>query len=188
MTNLAFWGKHPPDSARYAAIVLFYACHALKLCDFLIDPDLVSCPFRSNQMLIKKEKEQPMPFINVKIVGPELEIKQTTAIQRGVTSLMAEVLNKQAELTAVLVEQVERGGWAIGGKVATYAAHVDATVSEGTNTPEQKARFIAAVNDLLREVLGAGLSAIAYVVVHDVPKDSWGYDGLTQEHRAKARA
>jgi 4-oxalocrotonate tautomerase len=129
-----------------------------------------------------------MPFINVKVVGPELDIGQTAAIQQGITSLMAEVLNKQAELTAVLVEQVVHGGWAIGGKVAGYAAHVDATVSEGTNTPEQKARFIAAVNALLRKVLGSGLSAIAYVVVHDVPKDSWGYDGLTQEHRAKARA
>jgi 4-oxalocrotonate tautomerase len=129
-----------------------------------------------------------MPFINVKVVGPELESNQTAALQQGITSLMAEVLNKQAELTAVLVEQVERGSWAIGGNVAGYAAHVDATVSEGTNTPEQKARFIAAVNALLRKVLGPGLSAIAYVVVHDVPKDSWGYDGLTQADRAKARA
>jgi 4-oxalocrotonate tautomerase len=133
-------------------------------------------------------KEESMPFINVKVVGPELEINQTAALQQGITSLMAEVLNKQAELTAVLVEQVARGSWAIGGNVAGYTAHVDATVSEGTNTPEQKARFIAAVNALLREVLGPALSAIAYVVVHDVPKDSWGYDGLTQEHRAKARA
>jgi 4-oxalocrotonate tautomerase len=125
-----------------------------------------------------------MPFINVKIVGPELEIEQIAGIQKGITSLMADVLDKRADLTAVLVEQVERGGWAIGGKVVKYAAHVDATVSGGTNTPEQKARFIAATNDLLRRILGAGLSPIAYVVIHDLPKDSWGYDGLTQAHRA----
>jgi 4-oxalocrotonate tautomerase len=128
-----------------------------------------------------------MPFINVKIVGPELETGQIVAIQRGVTSLMADVLHKQAELTAVLVEQVERQGWSIGGAAVDCAAHVDATVSEGTNTPEEKAKFIAEANALLRQVIGAKLSPITYVVVHDVAKNSWGYDGLTQEHRARVR-
>ncbi|HEV7815480.1 MAG TPA: tautomerase family protein [Janthinobacterium sp.] len=128
-----------------------------------------------------------MPFINVKIVGPQLEASQTAAIQQGMTSLMADILNKQAELTAVLLEQVASTAWAIGGQMVARAAHVDATVSEGSNTPEQKVRFIAAANDLLRQVLGSDLSAVTYVVIHDVPKDSWGYDGLTQEQRAKQR-
>ena len=34
----------------------------------------------------------------------------------------------------------------------------------------------------------AGLAVGApVVVIHDVPKDSWGYGGLTQEHRATQR-
>jgi 4-oxalocrotonate tautomerase len=29
---------------------------------------------------------------------------------------------------------------------------------------------------------------VTYVVIHDVPRDSWGYGGLTQADRAKALA
>jgi 4-oxalocrotonate tautomerase len=134
------------------------------------------------------EKESVMPFINVKVAGQPLEESQTTAIQHGITSLMAEVLNKKAPLTAVLVEQVPISGWTVGGAGVPRAAHVDATVSEGTNTSEQKARFIAQANALLRKVLGSDLPLVTYVVIHDVPQDSWGYGGLTQADRAKAPA
>ena len=127
-----------------------------------------------------------MPFINVKIAGPALAATQVAEIQRGITSLMAEVLQKDAALTAVLVEHVAASGWAIAGEAAARAAHVDATVSAGTNTPQQKSRFVADADALLRRVIGAALPLVTYVVVHDVPKDSWGYGGLTQAARAGA--
>ena len=126
-----------------------------------------------------------MPFINVKIAGPQLQPVQTAAIQQGITSLMATVLNKNAELTAVLVEQTALPGWTIGNRVPARAAHVDAIVSAHTNTPEQKAQFIDEANALLQRVLGAELPLVTYVVIHGVPQDSWGYGGLTQAHRAK---
>ena len=129
-----------------------------------------------------------MPFVNVKVAGVELEKAQTAKIQEGITSLMAEILNKKASLTAVLVEQAAIAGWTIGAEPVPSAAQVDAIVSTGTNTPEEKARFIAEASRLLHEVLGPDLPEVTYVVVHEVPQDSWGYGGLTQEHRAKARA
>jgi 4-oxalocrotonate tautomerase len=125
-----------------------------------------------------------MPFINVKVTGPQLHKAQIDSIQKGITSLMAEVLGKNAALTAVLVEQVASTGWSIGAQPVSRAAQVDAIVSAGTNTPEQKARFIADANRLLVDVLGPDLPLVTYVVIHDVPKDSWGYGGLTQAHRA----
>jgi 4-oxalocrotonate tautomerase len=67
----------------------------------------------------------------------------------------------------------------------TRAAQIDAIVSAGTNTPEQKTQFIAEANKLLKSVLGPDLSEVTYIVIHDVPKDSWGYNGLTQQSRAK---
>ena len=33
---------------------------------------------------------------------------------------------------------------------------------------------------------GPDLPEVSYVVIHEVPQDSWGYGGLTQQHRAKA--
>ncbi|AJK45935.1 tautomerase family protein [Burkholderia plantarii] len=129
-----------------------------------------------------------MPFIDVKVAGRPLEPQQVAHLQKGVTALMAEVLGKVGPLVGVLVEQVPLAAWSVGGEPVRRVAQVDAIVSAGTNTPEQKARFIAETAQLLRSVLGPELSEICYVVVHEVPKDSWGYDGLTQARRAQEAA
>jgi 4-oxalocrotonate tautomerase len=126
-----------------------------------------------------------MPFIHVKVAGPQLERAQTANLQKGITALMAKFLGKEPPVTAVLVDQVDLSGWSIDAEPVSRAAQVDAIVSTGTNTPEQKARFISEANSLLRDVLGADLPNVTYVAIHDVPKDSWGYGGLTQAHRAK---
>jgi 4-oxalocrotonate tautomerase len=117
-----------------------------------------------------------------------LEQHQITAIQKGITSLMADVLRKVGPLVGVLVEQVPLAGWSVGAEPVVCAAQIDAIVSAGTNTSEEKARFIAEANRLLQSVLGPALSEVTYVVVHDVSRDSWGYSGLTQEQRAKRNA
>ena len=44
--------------------------------------------------------------------------------------------------------------------------------------------IVAEAMVLLRRVLGPGLHDVSYVVVHDLPRDSWGYGGLTQAARA----
>jgi 4-oxalocrotonate tautomerase len=129
-----------------------------------------------------------MPFINIKVAGEPLAKHQITALQKSITGLMVEILHKVGPLVGVLVEQVQPDSWSVGAEQVKRAAQVDAIVSAGTNTPEQKARFIAEVNGLLRTVLGTDLAEVTYVVVHEVAKDSWGYNGLTQEHRARPGA
>ena len=125
-----------------------------------------------------------MPFINVKVAGAPLDQDQVSAIQKGITDLMAGVLDKVGPLVGVLVEEVSLGGWSVGAQPVKRATQVDAIVSAGSNTPEQKARFIAEANTLLRSVLGPDMEEVCYIVVHDVPKDSWGYNGMTQAYRA----
>jgi 4-oxalocrotonate tautomerase len=138
-------------------------------------------------VLLKTDRRTPMPFINVKVAGPQLERSQTVALQKGITALMAEILHKKGPLTAVLVEQLPAAGWSIGGEPVIRAAQLDAYVSAGTNTAEEKTRFVAEAFALLRRVLGPELPEISYVLVHDVPMNSWGYGGLTQEYRAQQR-
>lgn len=127
-----------------------------------------------------------MPFVSVKVAG-SLDAAQAGRLRQGVTSLMAEVLGKRADLTAVLVEPVA-GGWAVGAEPVVRAAHLDATVTLGTNTAAEKARFVAAAHALLAEVLGPDLPLPTYVVVSEVPGEAWGYGGRTQADRAQARA
>ncbi len=129
-----------------------------------------------------------MPFINVRLAAPAVTPEQIAHIQKTVTSLMADILGKKTELVAVLVEHVPGGGWSVGGQPVAVAAHLEAKVSAGANTAEEKARFISEAHKLLSDVLGADLPIATYVVLHEVPGDAWGYAGLTQAHRATARA
>jgi 4-oxalocrotonate tautomerase len=130
-----------------------------------------------------RHEEQQMPFIRVTTLGPALTAKQISRLNTEVSGLMESVLGKVAELTSVLVEQPEAARWTIGGIATPVAVHVDATVTAGTNTPEQKAFFIEQLMALLKSVFGPGLNPATYVVVTEVPANSWGYDGRTQESR-----
>lgn len=127
-----------------------------------------------------------MPFANIKIAGPTLAPEQMQRLQQGTTRLMAEVMGKKPEFTAVLVEQVPVAAWTVGGEQVCAAAHLDVKVTAGTNNEPEKARFIAAAMQLLRDVLGGDLNVVTYVVVHELPGDAWGWNGQTQSHRAQA--
>ena len=124
-----------------------------------------------------------MPFISIKVAGPTLAPEQIKALQTQTTALMAEVLRKKAELTAVLVEQVPVTGWSAGANAVAVAAHLEAAITSGTNSADEKARFIAEAARMLKSVLGANLPEATYIVLQDIPADSWGYDGLTQAAR-----
>jgi 4-oxalocrotonate tautomerase len=123
-----------------------------------------------------------MPFVRVTL-APALAPAVQQRIAAGFTHLMAELLGKKAALTSVLVES-PAGHWTIGGDAAPRAAHVEALVTQGTNSPEQKAAFLAAARDLLAAEVGS-LPPATYVVVRDIPAGDWGYDGLSQAARAK---
>jgi 4-oxalocrotonate tautomerase len=129
-----------------------------------------------------------MPFIHIRIAGPKLSPDQIRSLQERTTELIAEVMGKSAPLTSVLVEEIAAAGWAIGGAApGAAAAHVEINVTAGTNTADEKARMIAEEAALLRRILGGALPRATYVIIREVPADSWGYDGVTQDYRARAR-
>lgn len=127
-----------------------------------------------------------MPFVHIRIAGQKLTPEQTRHLQDEATRLMATVMHKNAELTAVLVEPADVSGWAIGGASIPVAGYIEAKVTQGTNTAEEKAAFIRSANNLLKEVLGPTLPIATYGVVHEIPASAWGYDGHTQEARVSA--
>ncbi len=129
-----------------------------------------------------------MPFIRVTAVGPTLAAEQVSRLGSGITALMEGVLGKKAPVISVLVEQPVTAGWFIGGEPAQIAVHLDATITAGTNSAEEKADFIDKTMKLLRAVIGAQLSPATYIVIHEIPAQSWGYDGRTQESRRLAVA
>ncbi|HVE09757.1 MAG TPA: tautomerase family protein [Paraburkholderia sp.] len=128
-----------------------------------------------------------MPFVNVKIAGPTLAPEQIGRLQRDITDIMADALGKDPAVTSVLVEQVAARGCSIAGTAVHVLAHINARITAGINTADQKARFIADAHTLLKRILGGGLPVATYVIVDEVAADAWGYDGVTQQHRAAPR-
>lgn len=124
-----------------------------------------------------------MPFIRITVFGPTLAPEQVALLQTETTNLMESVLGKVADLTSVLVEQPAAASWTIGRNAMRIAAHVNATITAGTNSAPEKARFIDLIMKLLKSTFGSELSPATYVVVEEVPAQSWGYDGRTQESR-----
>jgi 4-oxalocrotonate tautomerase len=129
-------------------------------------------------------RKHTMPFVNIKVAGASLAPEQIVRLQTEATRLMAEVMHKKPELTAVLVEQVDAARWTVGAIPVRAAAHLDVKVTAGTNTPEDKRRFVSEAVRLLRSVIGPTLNPVCYVVVHEVAADAWGYGGRTQADRA----
>lgn len=129
-----------------------------------------------------------MPFVHIRLTGQPLSPEAQARLSAAITGLMENLLGKKAELTAVLIEQPAASGWSIGGRPVATAAHLEATITAGTNTAAEKARFIAEAMELLRSAATAPLSVATYVVVREVDAQSWGYDGLTQAARRPAPA
>ena len=118
-----------------------------------------------------------MSFVNIKVAGPTLAPEQIRRLQIRTVELMVGELDRAPEVASVLVEQPAIGGWAVGGRPALVAAHVDAKITAGIATPAQKAGFIRAANTPLKQLLGGDLAVATYVTITEIPVDAWGYDG-----------
>lgn len=121
-----------------------------------------------------------MPFLHLTLV-PEPSQAVASALAEGLTTLTAERLGKKAPLTSVLVESAH-GVWTIGGIAQAAAAHLEVTITAGTNSETEKAAFIADAMTLLRAHM-PGLHAATYVTLREVAASDWGYDGRTQAAR-----
>jgi 4-oxalocrotonate tautomerase len=103
-----------------------------------------------------------------------------------VSELTAKILHKDPEVTAIIVKSVEADDWFAGGKslaeqkLASY--WIDIHVSEGTNTKDEKAAYLAAMFQRMAGILGP-LHHETYLHVDEVKGDAYGFGGLTQERR-----
>jgi 4-oxalocrotonate tautomerase len=72
-----------------------------------------------------------MPYVNVRITREGATADQKRALIRGVTDLLADVLDKDPATTFVVIDEVELEDWGVGGvPVDEYRA-----LSPGTSRP-----------------------------------------------------
>ncbi len=128
-----------------------------------------------------------MPFIRITVGGAPVTATERSALQERFTAEIHKHLRKRREVTAVAVESLPPGAWAIDGvEMSTRTAHVEMAITAGTNTPEEKASMIAAADRALREILGT-LPEATYAVIQEIAADAWGYNGKTQQTRAASK-
>jgi 4-oxalocrotonate tautomerase len=126
-----------------------------------------------------------MPFARLTL-SRDLPNDEGRLLCDELTDLIASGLAKRRELTSVLLEAVGSHRWTVGGIDQPTAAHLEVSVTAGTNTEQEKAVFMAAAMALLRRVL-PDLNPATYIVVSEHPGTDWGYDGRSQTDRARRR-
>jgi 4-oxalocrotonate tautomerase len=130
-----------------------------------------------------------MPILTLK-VAPLQNPERYSALAKSLTTLTEVVLKKRAAVTAVTIEDMPAARWHVGGEaVDDPTAHLEISITSGTNTAEQKAEFITQAYALLCEQLNAGqpLHLASYIIVREVASTDWGFDGVTQAARLIAR-
>ncbi len=123
-----------------------------------------------------------MPFSRLTLI-PAPTGEEAQQLATGLTDLIAGILRKKHPLTAVLVESPPAHRWTVGDAGQSSAAELEVSITQGTNTEEEKRQFIAEAMALLRRHRPE-LNAATYIVLRELPASDWGYDGRTQADRA----
>jgi 4-oxalocrotonate tautomerase len=128
------------------------------------------------------QTEKTMPLINITLACASLAPSIIQHLQQETTRLMQTILHKDAALTVVSVTQLPAGAFSANGQAVAVAASLQAMITAGTNSAAEKADFIFAAKSLLTVAIGPSTTPI-YVALHELPAESWGYDGQTQAAR-----
>jgi 4-oxalocrotonate tautomerase len=142
--------------------------------------------FDARRSHARKPEETIMPLITITYASERQSPSLKAEIAAAVTDLTAKILRKDPKVTAAIVAAVDPKNWFAGGaslaeqKLASY--WIDIHVSEGTNTKDEKAAYLAAVFARMAELLGP-LHNETYLHVDEVKGDAYGFGGLTQERR-----
>ena len=127
-----------------------------------------------------------MPLITVAYASSRATPSLKAEIAAAVTELTAKILHKDPKVTAIIVKSVDAADWFAGGrslaeqKLASF--WLDIHITEGTNTKDEKAAYLAAMFERMGELLGP-LHNESYLHVDEVRGDAYGFGGLTQERR-----
>jgi 4-oxalocrotonate tautomerase len=127
-----------------------------------------------------------MPLVSITYSSSRQAPTLKADIAAAVTELTAKILHKDPKVTAIIVNSVDAADWFAGGrslaeqKLASF--WLDIHVTEGTNTKDEKAAYIAAMFKRMGKLLGP-LHNESYLHVDEVRGDAYGFGGLTQERR-----
>src|SRR5206468_10869969 len=93
------------------------------------------------------KRRMTMPLITVTYSSVRKSPSLKAEIASAVSDLTAKILRKDPKVTAIIVKSVDAGDWFAGGKSLAEQSlasfWLDVHVSEGTNTKDEKAAYLA---------------------------------------------
>ena len=127
-----------------------------------------------------------MPMIIIRYVTPQPRPDLREQVAKLARSLGHEMLGKDPNVTAVLVEEADPDGWFIAGerpaREGKAAFWLDFKGTAGTNTKEETTKFVREAFAGMERLIGP-LHPECYVLMHAVDGDAYGYGGRTQNGR-----
>ncbi|MEV5976900.1 tautomerase family protein [Streptomyces sp. NPDC052114] len=124
-----------------------------------------------------------MPHIRATVTDPDLPADTRRALAEGLTRLAVSALGKSAERTIVHLDLVPADRYYVGARPLTDGrdAHLEVSITAGTNSAAEKAAFLTGATAFLTDLLGP--LARGGVALHELHPESYGYQGVTQfEH------
>lgn len=64
-------------------------------------------------------KIKTMPYIKIEVIRDGITREQKRTLIKGITDLITDVLNKDPQLTYVVIEEINQDNWGFGGKTVT---------------------------------------------------------------------
>jgi 4-oxalocrotonate tautomerase len=126
-----------------------------------------------------------MPILNVKVSRPA-SAEATRQISQTLLELTSRILKKQPEVTSIAIDYAPPEHWVVAGRTLVEhgksSFYFDIKVTEGTNTKDEIAQYVAEAFAAFRGMLG-DLHDESYVYVEEVHGYAYGYGGRTQEWR-----
>lgn len=133
-----------------------------------------------------------MPLLTLTTFPALTDPGQRQAIAHELGDHTARLLRKRLPVTAVAISGAPVA-WCIGGEPLqghkgadtprTFALEI--RITAGTNTAEEKAAWIAAAWDTMRQAVPGVVAEASYVSIVEIPATDWGYGGRTQAARMR---
>lgn len=127
-----------------------------------------------------------MPFARLTIADPDLSAQTQQQLAEKMTRLLEDDLDKESEVAVVHTNLVPAQRWFVAGQPVPgqTGAHCEVSITAGTNTEQEKAKFLHDAYQLLGDTLGT-LPPAVYVALYELDARSYGYNGVSQHTRAQ---
>lgn len=127
-----------------------------------------------------------MPYINVKVPKSQVNDEVKKELISGLTRLVVNIMNRSQELTNIVIDEIEPGSWALGGKAikpGEAVSFVNIKVSRGTTNPEEMSHMIKETKAFMSRLFQNHLEA-NYFIIDELNPAAWGFGDMTMTERA----